>query len=119
MTESKLNLSKILSRIEELELMIGDDSVSVGSGYVSDLLSDVMRNAGEDALWVTIQHHENVVAVALMADVSAIAFANGVEPDEKVIQRAKAEEVTLFRYPHSSYELAGRLYEMGLSSRTD
>jgi len=33
-------------------------------GYVSDLLSDVMANAKAGDLWVTLQTHQNIVAVA-------------------------------------------------------
>ncbi len=38
-------------------------SREVSSGYVSDLLSDVMANAKAGDLWVTMQTHQNIVAV--------------------------------------------------------
>ena len=37
---------------------------NVTDGYTSDLLSDVMGNCPEGSLWITIQRHMNVIAVA-------------------------------------------------------
>jgi hypothetical protein len=34
-----------------------DGLVEVAHGYASDLLSDVIANAGKDSLWVTMQIH--------------------------------------------------------------
>jgi ATP-dependent Clp protease adapter protein ClpS len=35
----------------------------ITGGYCSDLLSDVMGNAQEGQVWLTIQVHKNIVAV--------------------------------------------------------
>ena len=41
----------------------GDD-LEIQNGYTSDLLSDVMGNAPEDSVLITIQAHKNTIAVA-------------------------------------------------------
>jgi len=50
----------------------------VKCGYASDLLSDVMAHAGEGDIWVTVQAHQNIVAVATLAELSAVIVAGGV-----------------------------------------
>ena len=110
----KIPLSELIEEIDELQILEGREDVTVKNGYVSDLLSDVMRNAAEGSIWVTVQHHENVVAVALMADISAIVFSNGLKPDQDVIDRGREEEITLCSFPGTSYELVGKLYSMGI-----
>ena len=42
--------------------------------YIGDLLSFVMANGKEGALWLTVQKHLNVVAVAELNDFAGIIF---------------------------------------------
>jgi hypothetical protein len=59
-------------RIKEVAEKLGLKILSAGtdqevlSGYVSDLLSDVIANAEEGCLWITVQRHLNIIAVALL-----------------------------------------------------
>lgn len=78
--------------------------------YVSDLLSDVMGNAGEGEVWLTIQTHSNVVAVALLLNLAAVLFTAGAEPDATTIEKARAEGVVLLATALPTFEAAGRLY---------
>jgi len=114
MNKVNLELVDLVENIEGLERLCGSRDVPVESGYVSDLLSDVMRNAAGRSAWVTIQHHENVIAVALMAEVSVVIFSNGLRPEEDVIRRAEEEDQAICTYEGSSFELVGKLYQLGL-----
>jgi hypothetical protein len=38
----------------------------VKSGYCGDLLSEVIANAPEGCAWMTVQGHQNIVAVAVL-----------------------------------------------------
>ena len=40
--------------------------------YVSDLLSDVMGNAEMGNIWVTLQTHKNVMAIASLKELAAV-----------------------------------------------
>lgn len=111
-----LSLAEALREIDELKKVTGEKETYIEHGYVSDLLSDVMRNAKPNSLWITIQHHENVVAVALMVDISVVVFSSGLQPDENVVDRAQQENVTLCSYSGPSFQLVGELYELGLES---
>ncbi len=59
-------------------------------GYVSDLLSCVMAGAKAGNLWVTLQAHINIVAVAALTEVAAIIFTENAQPEPEVIAKANA-----------------------------
>jgi hypothetical protein len=86
----------------------------VKGGYASDLLSDVMANSKEGDVWVTIQGHPNIVAVATLRDLAGIILANGRQPDAETIQRAEEEGIPLLCTPLPSFEIVGRLYRLGI-----
>ena len=77
--------------------------------YIGDLLSWVMGRAREGNVWITIMSNQNIVAVALLADVSCILLAEGVEPDEGVAALAAQKGINLLQSPLSAYETALRL----------
>ena len=91
-----------------------DESPHVSTGHVSDLLSDVIANAPDGSVLVTIQVHMNVIAVALHANVSAVIFASGMRPDDNVKARAVQETLPLFSSQDSSFDIVGQLYALGL-----
>lgn len=88
----------------------------ISRAYVSDLLSDVLAHGPKDGLLVTVQVHMNVVAVAVHAELAAVIFALGRRPDEAVRAKAAEEGVALFASRESAFDLAGRLYTLGLRS---
>ncbi len=107
--------------IEKLDLKLLTDEknfkeIEPTSGYTSDLLSCVMAGAKNRGLWVTLQAHGNIVAVAALLDLSAIIITESAIPDLATIEKAREEKVTLFSTPMSNFEVAGKLWELGLRS---
>ncbi|MFH1012081.1 MAG: DRTGG domain-containing protein [bacterium] len=100
--------------IEKLGLEVesggGDLTVEVTGVYVSDLLSDVMANAKEGQLWVTLQVHPNIVAVATLKDLAGIILVNGRKPEKETLRKAEEETIPLMTTLLPTFELAGRLY---------
>ncbi len=88
--------------------------LKVEGGYVSDLLSDVMANSRKDDVWVTMQVHPNIVAVAVLKELAAIVLVNGREPAEETLRQAKEEGVAILGSPLPAFELVGRMYEIGI-----
>ena len=86
----------------------------VEGGYVSDLLSDVIAGAKEGDLWITLQIHQNIVAVAFLNNLAGIVVVGGREPDPDTVKKAEEQGVPIMVTSMKSYELAGRLYEMGI-----
>lgn len=83
-------------------------------GYASDLLSDVIGHGRKGDLWVTMQVHPNIVAVAVLKDLAAIILVNGREPAPETLEQAGREKVTLLGARAGAFDIAGRLYELGL-----
>ncbi|AFM25424.1 DRTGG domain-containing protein [Desulfomonile tiedjei] len=86
----------------------------VEGGYVSDLLSDVIAGAREGDLWITLQLHQNIVAVASLNNLAGIVIVGGREPDSDTLKKAEEQSIPLLVTNMTAYELAGRLYEMGI-----
>lgn len=82
----------------------------IGSGYASDLLSDVMANAKADGVLITVQAHKNAVAVASLAGLAAIVVCNGRPVPEDMIDAARAEGVALLSTTQAAFEVSGRLW---------
>ena len=110
-----MKLKEVADKLE-LDVRTAADCLEceVTCGYVSDLMSDVMANAKEGALWITLQIHQNVVAVAVMKSLSGIILVNNREPEEDTAQKAEAEKVPILISSLPAFELAGRLFELGL-----
>ena len=64
----------------DLSVLTGNDHLDreVTGGYASDLLSCVMAGARAGDVWVTLQAHANVVAVASLLTLAAVVITEGV-----------------------------------------
>lgn len=92
----------------------GDEGIEITQGYASDLLSDVLANAPVGGILVTLQVHLNVIAVASHAGLRAVIFSSGRIPDEDVVEKATEEGLSLYASKADTFEIVGRLYELGL-----
>ena len=110
-----MKVADLVNRLS-LTLLAGEGGLDqkVTGGYCGDLLSDVMANAEKGSVWITIQRHQNIVAVALLKELAAIILANSHQPDPETIEKAKAEGIPLFVSSFAAYQLACRLYEAGI-----
>ncbi len=88
----------------------------VSGGYVSDLLSNVMGQAKGGNLWVTMQGHVNIVAVASLAGVSAVIVAGGAAVDEKAMEKARENNIVLLTSPRGAFEIVGQMYQLGIGA---
>ncbi len=101
--------------VEELGLEVlapGWDAREVRWAYASDLLSDVMAGAEAGDLWLTIQRHMNIVAVAKLRDLAGIVLAKGIRPAQEVVNKAREEGVALLVSEKPLFELCGELYDL-------
>ncbi len=86
----------------------------VSGGYASDLLSCVMAGARENFVWVTLQAHPNVVAVAALVGLSAVIITEGIQPDQETVRKAQDEGLNLFGSAENTFNLVGRLAALGI-----
>ncbi len=107
---------KVSDMVEALDLQVfsGEDGLGneVTSGYTSDLLSDVMGNISENATWITLQTHKNVIAIASLRDISAVILVKGLQPEEATVIQSKLENIPLLGSKLQAFELSGRLYQL-------
>ena len=118
-----MKIVKLSQIIEQLNLDIrrAQDQVhrEVKRGYTSDLLSDVLANSEEDDLWITLQIHPNIVAIAGMKGLSGIVLINSREPQEETIAKAREENLPIMVSEMTAFELSGRLYAMFSETKND
>ena len=109
---------KDLANQFSLNVVAGEKGLGrqIKDGYCGDLLSEIMANAPEGCVWLTIQGHQNIVAVAVLREMAAIIVTGGQIPDEETLQKANQEEIPVLLWPGSAYELAGRLYALGVGN---
>lgn len=113
-----MTLADIIEQLELTPLTRPQDyaSITPSSGYTADLLSCVMASAARQGIWITLQAHTNIVAVAALLELGAVIITEGALPDTPTIQKANEEAVILLSTPKSSFHVAGKLWEMGLRS---
>ncbi|MFN2169420.1 MAG: serine kinase [Anaerolineae bacterium] len=88
---------------------------AITGGYASDLLSCVMARAKAGNVWVTLQAHPNVVAVASLLDLAAVIITEGVVPDHETVERAEQNGVTLLGSPQTMFGVVGQLSALGVA----
>lgn len=81
----------------------------VTGGYAGDLLSDVIANARAGNVWITMQVHVNIVAVAVLKDLAGIILVQGRKPADDTLAKAKAEHVPILVNDLPAFETAGRV----------
>lgn len=82
----------------------------IQGAYCGDLLSDVLANAAPGELWVTIQRHRNVIAVAALLNLSGVIVTGGRIPAKDTVHTAEKEGIPLFSTPLNNFQAAGKLY---------
>lgn len=115
-----MNLQQIIDALELVPLTEAKDysSIEPTCGYSADLLSCVMSGAARHSLWVTLQAHSNIVAVASLLDLAAIIITEGAMPDEATIAKANEEGVVLLSTKQPTFPVSGLLWELGIRCKS-
>ena len=111
-----MKLSEIVEMFN-LEVQTGANKLDneVTGGYASDLLSDVLANSAEGNIWITLQIHHNIVAIASIKGLSGILLINNRQPAEETIAKAEEENIPILVSSLPAFEMVGRLYKLGIS----
>ncbi len=107
---------KVSEIVEKLGLTVfsGKEGLEneITGGYVSDLLSDVMGNAHQGNIWITLQVHQNVMAIASLKEMAAVILVNGLEPQENTIRHSNDENIPVLGTDLPTFEIVGKLYQL-------
>ncbi len=109
--------------VQELSELLGAKTVTnetpldreVIAAYTGDLLSWVMTHAARDSVWITVQTHMNVIAVASLLDFSCVIIPEGIAVPEAIAQKADEEGITLLTSEKTSFEISGMLFAKGIA----
>jgi len=109
----KMQVKEIVEHLS-LHVFCGKESLNqeISGGYTSDLLSDVMGHANSGLVWVTLQTHKNVVAIASLKELACIILIKGLEPDSDTLEQAIAEDIPILGTSEQAFEISGKLYNL-------
>jgi hypothetical protein len=110
-----MTLGEMASLLRLEAVTTGDQTRVITGAYVSDMLSDVLGKASQGQVWLTMQGHQNVAAVASMLNLAAVVITGGRVPSPELLDRARQENVVLYLTDMPTFEASGRLF--ALSSR--
>lgn len=107
-----MTIGEIARELGLVALAEGDLGRPVAGAYASDMLSDVMSRAREGQVWLTMQTHQNVAAVATLLNLVAVIVTGGRTPSPELLARAAEERIPVFITELDTFQVAGRLYEL-------
>ncbi|HLN53893.1 MAG TPA: DRTGG domain-containing protein [Lentimicrobium sp.] len=82
----------------------------ITGGYSSDLLSDVLGHAQEGNLWITLQTHKNVMAIASLKDLAGVVLVNNNQPEQEMIDHSNEEHIPVMLTKESAFSINGKIY---------
>lgn len=111
--EQKMKVADLVTKLN-LTIFGGSEGLEneVKGGYTSDLLSDVMGNSAEGDVWITMQSHINVIAVASLNDLAAVILVGGHKPQEDALAKSNDEAIPLLGTAKSAFEITGLIYNL-------
>ncbi len=108
-----MKVSELVEKLN-LEIISGNEGLNntIHGGYACDLLSDVMGNAQEGQVWITLQTHKNVMAIASLKDLAAVILVKGLKPDDDTREQSEKEGIPVLSTKEEAFETAGKIYEI-------
>jgi len=104
-------------KAKELAAALGLETISsegedneISCGYTSDLLSDVMANAKDENVLITIQAHLNTIAVAAHTGAGAVIICSHRPIGEDMKEAAAKEQIALFRTQKDQFTTSHLVY---------
>ena len=71
-----------------------------------------MGNAKEGQVWITLQTHQNIIAVGSLKDISAIIIVKGLVPEADTIEKSNIENIPVLSTGLDTFNISGRLFEL-------
>lgn len=91
----------------------GDLETQISGIYCGDLLSYVMGNGEAKQAWVTMQTHQNVIAICSLKEFSVLVLVDGNHLDDEALQSAKDNDVNVLVSPLPAFETMKKLVQLG------
>ncbi len=112
-----MEIKKIIELLDGELLTKGvKTNVHIEYALACDLLSWVVGNARTGCGFITIQTSMNAIAVASLMEMGCVIIAENATVDEKVILRAKEEDIPVIRTALTAFEVCGILFAGGIKA---
>jgi len=112
----EMTLRKI-TEILDAQVLTGSDlldKISVERAGAADLMSDVLAYSHAGALLLTGLANAQSLHTADMAELKAIVYVRGKQPNEETIRLAASRLIPLLKTELGMFESCGRLHRAGL-----
>lgn len=111
-----MNVQQVIDQLALDVVNQGNLTLEITGGYASDLLSCVMAGAQAGHVWITLQSHPNVIAVASLLELAAVIVTEGATPNEETVNKAAQEEITLLATRQDTFAVVAQLAALGVRS---
>ena len=98
-----MKLDRLLEIPGTVCLLSAPQGADISSAFTSDLLSDVLAHAAEDSVLITIQAHQNTVAVASLAGIRAILACSSRPVPADMLAAAQNQQIAIYRTPLNQF----------------
>jgi hypothetical protein len=113
-----MSMPTVAEMVQQLALQVVTQKAGTGApvtgGYAADLLSCVMARAQAGNVWVTLQAHPNVVAVASLLNLACVIVTEGTSIEPPTIAKADEVGIPVASTPLTTYAVVERLHDMGI-----
>ncbi|PKP11014.1 MAG: serine kinase [Bacteroidetes bacterium HGW-Bacteroidetes-4] len=108
-----MTVNDIITKLN-LSVLGGEQGLKkeISGAYTCDLLSDVMGNVDDGNIWITLQTHKNVMAIASLRDLSAVILVKGLQPDADMLEKANEEGIPVLSTNEQAFEISGKLFQL-------
>lgn len=86
----------------------------ISNVYSCDLLSWVMAKGKHDTAWITVQTHNNILAVASLLEFACIIIPEGIAVDQDILDKANEQGVVILSTQLETFDIFKILYEEGI-----
>lgn len=108
-----MNVKELVNALN-LTVLSGEQGLDreIDGCYVSDLLSDVMGNAEMGNVWITLQTHKNVMAIASLKELACVILVKGQTASEETLAQSNEEGIPFLSTNMQTFETAGKVYDL-------
>ncbi|HNX58187.1 MAG TPA: hypothetical protein PKK43_03750 [Spirochaetota bacterium] len=105
-----MKISQLAESLKYQIVVSPEEDREVETGYTSDLLSDVMGNAEEGSVLITIQAHRNTIAVAQQLEFPAIIICNNRPVPSEMESSAVENGIAVMRTEDNQFVTSYKVY---------
>lgn len=108
-----MKVKELVSALD-LTVLSGEQGLDrdIDGCYVSDLLSDVMGNAEMGNIWITLQTHKNVMAIASLKELACVILVKGQSASDETLEQSNEEGIPFLSTKMQTFETAGKVYDL-------